>query len=229
MRIHLVLNLLLACISPLVAATALTYKLSPNEKACFFSAIENKGSKIAFYFAVQSGGAFDVDYSVVGPNEKIIMESTKERQGDFVFTANEVGEYSFCFSNSMSTFADKMVDFEITVENESRAQLPSKQGTSPEQTSALEESIFKVSGQLSTINRNQKYFRTRENRNFSTVRSTERRIFNFSVVESGLIICMAGLQGMYELVRTAFGLVETWMLYRGVRPSETLSRSSASC
>lgn len=80
------------------------------------------------------------------------------------------------------------------VENEIRAQLPSKQGTSPEQTSALEESIYKLSGQLSTINRMQKYFRTRENRNFSTVKSTEGRIFNFSVVESGLMVCMAGLQ-----------------------------------
>jgi len=80
------------------------------------------------------------------------------------------------------------------VENEQRAQLPSKQGTSPEQTSALEESIFKLSGHLSTINRNQKYFRTRENRNFSTVRSTERRIFNFSVIESLMMATMAGLQ-----------------------------------
>ena len=81
------------------------------------------------------------------------------------------------------------------MENESpSALLPSKQGTSPEQTSALEESIMKVSRDLSTINRNQKYFRTRENRNFSTVKSTESRIFNFSVVESGLMVCMAGLQ-----------------------------------
>jgi hypothetical protein len=151
------------------------------------------------------------------------MEGTKERQGDFVFTAQSVGEYRVCFNNEMSTFAEKMVDFELSVclpllvsssplarvtrlpsnltakllqvENEHRgAQLPSKQGTSPEQTSVLEESIYKLSGQLSTITRNQKYFRTRENRNFSTVRSTERRIFNFSVVESLMMCCMAGLQ-----------------------------------
>ncbi len=82
----------------------------------------------------------------------------------------------------------------VKVENEERAKLPSKQGTSPEQTSILEESIFKLSTQLSTITRNQKYFRTRENRNFSTVRSTERRIFNFSVIESLLMVTMAGLQ-----------------------------------
>ncbi|KAL8826413.1 MAG: hypothetical protein Q9191_003819 [Dirinaria sp. TL-2023a] len=144
---------------------------------------------------VQTGGSFDVDYSVVGPNERTIMEGSKERQGDFVFTAKEAGEYRFCFNNEMSTWVEKMVDFEIAVENESRAAaLPSKQGTSPEQTSALEESIYKVSNSLSTINRNQKYFRTRENRNMSTVKSTESRIFNFSIAESALMVCMAGLQ-----------------------------------
>jgi hypothetical protein len=83
---------------------------------------------------------------------------------------------------------------EFQVENESRAQLPSKQGSTPEQTSVLDESIIKLSTQLSTINRNQKYFRTRENRNFSTVRSTERRIFNFSVIEGVMMVTMAGLQ-----------------------------------
>jgi len=177
-----------------VAATALTYKLAPNEKQCFYTFADKRYSKIAFYFAVQSGGSFDVDYKVTGPNDKIILEGAKERQGDFVFTVNEVGDYSFCFSNDMSTFAEKMVDFEIAVENETRAELPSKQGTSPEHLSSLEESLFKLSGQLSTISRNQKYFRTRENRNFSTVRSTESRIFNFSVIESLMMVTMSCLQ-----------------------------------
>lgn len=43
------------------------------------------------------------------------MSSEKERQGDFVFTAKETGEYRFCFDNDMSTFAEKLVDFEIAV------------------------------------------------------------------------------------------------------------------
>lgn len=80
------------------------------------------------------------------------------------------------------------------VENESRATLPSKQGTSPEQTTVLEESIYKISGQISTITRNQKYFRTRENRNFATVHSTEGRIVRFSMIQIGLIIAMGALQ-----------------------------------
>jgi len=64
---------------------------------------------------VQAGGSFDVDYEVVGPGDKIILDGQKERQGDFVFTAGETGEYRFCFNNQMSTFAEKFVDFEIAV------------------------------------------------------------------------------------------------------------------
>lgn len=58
----------------------------------------------------------------------------------------------------------------------------------------LEESIYKISGQLSAISRNQKYFRTRENRNFATVISTENRIINFSMIQSFLVVAMGALQ-----------------------------------
>jgi hypothetical protein len=43
------------------------------------------------------------------------MEATKERQGDFVFTATEAGDYRVCFSNEISTVTEKMVDFELAV------------------------------------------------------------------------------------------------------------------
>ncbi len=64
---------------------------------------------------VQSGGSFDINYEVVGPAGKVIVNGENERQGDFVFTANDVGEYKFCFNNEMSTYTDKYVDFEIAV------------------------------------------------------------------------------------------------------------------
>ena len=106
---------LLALFAAQVTATALTYKLGANEKACFYTLTQHKDEKIAFYFAVQSGGSFDIDYQVTGPNGRYIMSGEKERQGDFVFTARDVGEYKFCFNNGMSTFAEKFVDFEISV------------------------------------------------------------------------------------------------------------------
>lgn len=48
MRILLVFASLLAA----VYATALTYRLEAHEKACFFAQVGDKGTKVAFYFAV---------------------------------------------------------------------------------------------------------------------------------------------------------------------------------
>jgi len=210
------LTVFLAYASSLVSATALTYRLAANEKTCFYADVAQQGAKVAFYFAVrsllhtyrlsatgtdtaqkvQSGGSFDIDYTVHSPTDRIVLDGQREKQGDFVFTATEApGAYSFCFDNNMSALSDKLIDFEITIENEARsAALPAKQGAPAEQTSLLQESIYKISGQLSTITRNQKYFRTRENRNFSTVRSTETRIWRFSVIENVVMVGMAGLQ-----------------------------------
>ena len=100
------------------------------------------------------------------------------------------------------------------MEHEPRVQLPSKGPSSTEASDNLEETFRKLSAQLSTIcnfpylwtllnvARTQKYFRTRENRNFSTVRSTESRIIWFSIVESILIIALSGFQVF--VVRTFF-------------------------
>lgn len=43
---------LVALFASEVSATALTYKLTANEKACFYANNQDKGQKIAFYFAV---------------------------------------------------------------------------------------------------------------------------------------------------------------------------------
>lgn len=48
MQILLVFASLLAA----VYATALTYRLEAHEKACFFAQVADKGTKVAFYFAV---------------------------------------------------------------------------------------------------------------------------------------------------------------------------------
>ncbi|CAO3616044.1 unnamed protein product [Cunninghamella echinulata] len=91
-------------------ATALTYNMEANENACFYTWADTPGKKL-----VQSGGSFDIDYTVTDPRDRVVLNGESERQGDYVFTANDVGEYSFCFSNGMSTFAEKLVDFEITL------------------------------------------------------------------------------------------------------------------
>lgn len=52
MQLSSLRTLAVALFASSVSATALTYKLAPNEKACFFSSVAEKQAKIAFYFAV---------------------------------------------------------------------------------------------------------------------------------------------------------------------------------
>ncbi|GAA5926806.1 hypothetical protein JCM3775_007045 [Rhodotorula graminis] len=200
------LRALLACSAPLLvvvallaaapraAASALTTTINANERSCFYAAVDKVGEKVGFYFAVQSGGSFDIDWTVTDPNDNIIIDGERERQGDYIFTAHAAGEYTFCFSNDMSSLSEKLVDFDIMVESEPRPIAPAKPTGLTEQTSSLEESIYRLSGSFSSIQRTQRYFRTRENRNVSTVRSTEWRIFTFSLLESCLMVGMSAFQ-----------------------------------
>lgn len=52
MRFALVAGL--ASLVTSVTATALTYRLEANEKACFYTNVDQSNAKVAFYFAVSS-------------------------------------------------------------------------------------------------------------------------------------------------------------------------------
>jgi len=52
MRSILTLISALLAYTTAVYATALTYRLEAHENACFYAHVENKGTKLAFYFAV---------------------------------------------------------------------------------------------------------------------------------------------------------------------------------
>ncbi|CCL98459.1 uncharacterized protein FIBRA_00457 [Fibroporia radiculosa] len=139
-----------------VRASALTTAIGANERLCFYADVDKAGEKIGFYFAVQAGGSFDIDFDVKDPAEKVLLDGVRERQGDYVLTANTVGEYAFCFENDMSTLTEKLIDFDIMVESEPRREPPAKPGQISEHTSALEESIFRLNGMLQNIKRTQK-------------------------------------------------------------------------
>jgi hypothetical protein len=53
-----------------VEATALSYKIDANERACFYAWVDKVGEKIAFYFAVLFPSRGNSD--VVGPSRWII-------------------------------------------------------------------------------------------------------------------------------------------------------------
>ncbi|UZJ53206.1 hypothetical protein CBS101457_002526 [Exobasidium rhododendri] len=197
------LCLVLALWTPSAQGAALTTQLRAQERSCFYAWVDKAGEKVGFYFAVQSGGSFDIDYDIVSPSDKVVAEGRKERQLDIIFTGNEVGEYSFCLENDMSSFAEKTIDFDITVESEPRIDLPLSQAALLSKSSApLEESILKVDSKLTQVGRMQKYFRTWENRGYATVKGTQKKIFYYSIIESSVMVAVAA--GQVFMVRWLF-------------------------
>lgn len=173
--------------------SALTFVLKAEEKSCFYIFTEKPKTNVGYYFAVQSGGSFDIDYTIKAPDGKVIVNEEKQRQGDWVFNAEAPGEYEFCFSNGMSTFAEKVVDFEINLENDFKASLP-KSESQPVAVEGIVKSVEVIDNKLNGLLKTLQYYKTRNNRNQSTVKSTESRIFYFSIYEVGLIVGMAILQ-----------------------------------
>ncbi|KAH3678305.1 hypothetical protein WICMUC_001586 [Wickerhamomyces mucosus] len=173
--------------------SALTIVLKAEEKSCYYIFTEKPKTSIGYYFAVQSGGDFDIDYTIKGPDEKVIVHEEKQRQGDWVFHADQVGEYEFCFSNEMSKYVEKVVDFEITLESDFKAELPNG-GSNPVEVDGIVNSVESIETKLNAIGKKLQYYKTRNNRNQFTVKSTESRILYFSIYEMVLIVGMAILQ-----------------------------------
>lgn len=184
--------LLLSFLLAIASAIPLTLKVPANDRQCLYTDVDQAESKVGFYFAVQAGGAFDIDVAILSPSGKVLYNEPKEKQGEFSFAASEVGEYQFCFSNDMSTFAEKSIEFEVLVDSSSiKAELPVNSGE--KETNKVESSIMLIESRASNLLRTLQYYKTRNNRNESTVKSTESRIFWFSIFELLLMVGMAGL------------------------------------
>lgn len=189
----------LLALCQLISGSALTFQLGAQATECFYIFTTKPNTPVSYYFAVQSGGAFDVDYTIKSPRGEILVKEEKERLGDFVFQADIIGEYEFCFSNGMSTFAEKVVDFEIKFEdsntNNFKANMPDQPNTKPiAHVENMKRTVDKIDTQLDGLLRTLQYYKTRNNRNQATVKSTESRIYYFSIFEVLLMVGMAFLQ-----------------------------------
>lgn len=70
-------------------------------------------------------------FQITGPENKVIYEGEKETDGRYTFTAPLTGEYSFCFSNAMSTVTSKQVPCCTAVISHLRFNLSSTLETQP--------------------------------------------------------------------------------------------------
>ncbi|XP_070602594.1 transmembrane emp24 domain-containing protein 5 [Erythrolamprus reginae] len=92
-----------------------TFTLPAGRKECFFQTMK-KGATLEIEFQVLDGAGLDVDFHLVSPkHETIVFE---QRKSDGVHTVEtEEGDYMFCFDNTFSTVSEKVIFFELILDN----------------------------------------------------------------------------------------------------------------
>lgn len=86
--------------------------IEPNHEECFHEKL-SKGTKIKFTFEVLDGGSLDIDLTIMDPNNHVIHSEHKQTSGRYTIEANQEGQHTYCFGNKMSSFAMKIVMFNV--------------------------------------------------------------------------------------------------------------------
>lgn len=158
----------------------LTFELPDNAKECFYQEIkENVSSTLEFQ--VVTGGQYDVDVTLEGPNKEIIYRQTKTQFDSFNFVTKMTGIYAACFSNEFSTFSHKLVYMDFQVGDEQP--LPGL-GEHVTVMTQMESSTQEIHKSLNSIIDYQTHHRLREAQGRKRAEDLNERVMWWSILET---------------------------------------------
>lgn len=119
----------------------------------------------------------------------MLNSGSAEKDGEFIFTVQQIGEYGFCFSNAMSTFAQKVVTFDIDVSGESKTVTKtSSDEIARKEVEPIQVSTDSIKEGLIKIDRTLSFYRTRER-----VRIAGGKYWLFGLLANLFLFCSATL------------------------------------
>jgi len=200
LKVSLVVLLSLTVTVVIAQAQELTFELPDNEKQCFHEIID-KGIKSTIEFQVITGGNYDVDMELTGPNGRILYKDTKKQYDSFTWTADQKGEYKFCFSNEFSTFTHKIVYFDLQVGDDDDALGPDF-GEHATAMTQMESSAVTIHEALKVVTDYQTHHRLRESKGRAFAEDLNERDMFWSIGET-VVILVIGI-GQVLVLRSFF-------------------------
>ncbi|KAK1164290.1 transmembrane emp24 domain-containing protein 5 [Acipenser oxyrinchus oxyrinchus] len=92
-----------------------TFTLPAGRKECFFQTMK-KDASLEIEYQVLDGAGLDVDFYLSSPSGNVLARD--HRKSDGVHTVEtEDGDYMFCFDNSFSSISEKIIFFELILDN----------------------------------------------------------------------------------------------------------------
>jgi hypothetical protein len=92
----------------LASASALILSVSEGDEECVFESVD-KDNKLVGSFEVLSGGSYDIDATVTGPNGNVHFKQLRQKSGSLQVMAPVSGLYQVCFSNKAGSSGEKLV------------------------------------------------------------------------------------------------------------------------
>jgi len=182
-----------AVMSALVTPTyAINIYVPANDEQCYFDTVQ-RGDKVVTSYQVISGGALDIDVKVYGPDNRIVYEEERDKDGNFQFVATQAGMHRLCFGNTMSTITGKVVSFHIYVGNALAQQNAAKK----EHLTPLEHSIVMLSEGIHRVRDGQDFLKLRERLCRNTTESTNARVLWWTILETCCLCAMSSFQIYY--------------------------------
>ncbi|XP_008275651.1 transmembrane emp24 domain-containing protein 5 [Stegastes partitus] len=92
-----------------------TFTLPPGRKECFYQTMK-KDASLEIEYQVLDGAGLDVDFYIASPSGQVLFSDY--RKSDGVHTVEtEDGDYMFCFDNTFSSVSEKIIFFELILDN----------------------------------------------------------------------------------------------------------------
>ncbi|KAG8003418.1 Transmembrane emp24 domain-containing protein 5 [Nibea albiflora] len=92
-----------------------TFTLPAGRKECFYQTMR-KDASLEIEYQVLDGSGLDVDFTIFSPSGHLLFSDY--RKSDGVHTVEtEDGDYMFCFDNTFSSVSEKLIFFELILDN----------------------------------------------------------------------------------------------------------------
>ncbi|KIK44480.1 hypothetical protein CY34DRAFT_802682 [Suillus luteus UH-Slu-Lm8-n1] len=180
--------LVLSILSLISYASAHMIEVTASRKECFFEDL-HEHDQMTVTYQVGEGGHLDIDFWLTDPENNVLTKHVRQSTGTTSITAEKDGRYEYCFSNQMSTVADKMVSFNvhgiIYVSEEADVIAP------------VEREIRSLAIGLTSVKDEQEYIVVRERRHRDTAESTCDRVKWWSVLQALVLFAVVAWQVYY--------------------------------
>ncbi|XP_047231188.1 transmembrane emp24 domain-containing protein 5 [Girardinichthys multiradiatus] len=93
-----------------------TFSLPAGRKECFYQTMKKEAS-LEIEYQVLDGAGLDVDFFISSPSGQLLFNDQRKSDGVHTLETLEDGDYMFCFDNTFSSMSEKLVFFELILDN----------------------------------------------------------------------------------------------------------------